>query len=65
MLSRSERLGQLFRGLGLASVSRLCRWPYAKVKAWQRKPSLRAMAKVVAESRPPLSKMTAFLSATG
>ncbi len=43
-----------------ASISRWCRWPYLKVRAYSSNPSSLAMARVVAESGPPLSSTTAL-----
>jgi hypothetical protein len=49
------------RRLFAAWISFICLWPYLNVRAKQSKPSFIAMAKVVAESSPPLSKTMAFL----
>src|ERR1051325_7512188 len=43
-----------------ASISRSWRCPYRNVNAYVSKPSRRAIASVVVESTPPLSKTTAF-----
>src|SRR5687768_12325164 len=48
-----------------ASSSTACTWPYRIVKPYKAKPSRRASADAVAESRPPESRTTARRSRAG